>query len=176
VNGVGSRRDKHFENQNPALPLKADLSRTVCLLASTGTLMSELIEQGGGVEEFLKTIRNSHYLLLFSSVALVLLSYSSYLTRIYQGAYDEIIGFEKIAVRRYFETKGWDFQVGGPKTSYGIPKLSSMPKTVRKVMERQNIFTFDEKKVLLEVDDEYKKMAREAMRNAGVGFAEGMDF
>lgn len=129
------------------------------------------------MDELLKTIRNSHYLLLLACLALILLSYSAYLTRIYQSASDEIIAFEKLKIQRYFEFKDWEIPVGGPNTSLGGLITQSMPKIMQEVFSaaNENEF-FDDKQYYLKIEKSYKDDLIKTIEQAGVAFVEEFNF
>lgn len=129
------------------------------------------------MDELLKTIRNSHYLLLLVCLALILLSYSAYLTRIYQSASDEIIAFEKLKIQRFFEFKDWDIPVGGPNTSLGGMIMHSMPKVGREFFSAGNgTALFDDKQYYLKIEKNYKEVLIKTTEQAGVTFVEGFNF
>ncbi|MBV6823558.1 hypothetical protein [Pseudomonas sp. PD9R] len=129
------------------------------------------------MDELLKTIRNSHYLLLLACLALILLSYSAYLTRIYQSASDEVIAFEKLKIQRFFEFKNWDIPVGGPNTSLGGMISHSMPKFMQELFSAGfgNAF-FDNKQYYLEMEKSSKEVLIKTTEQAGVNFVDGFNF
>jgi hypothetical protein len=48
------------------------------------------------MSELLKSIRNTHYLLCLASLSIILLGYSSYLTRVYESAAEELAAFKTL--------------------------------------------------------------------------------